>query len=70
MKPDWSYAPKWALCCAMDRDGGWRWYEAVPVPNPVTKVWDLEVDSGRADDVPVEHLMHDEEWMFSLEAKR
>lgn len=28
--PDWSDAPEWAYCLAMDKDGSWWWHEEVP----------------------------------------
>ena len=29
-KPNWKYAPKWAMYTAQDIDGDWYWYVAKP----------------------------------------
>ena len=30
MKPDWDFAPDWAMWLGQDPDGDWYWYEAEP----------------------------------------
>jgi hypothetical protein len=38
--PDWKDAPEDAVCVAMDKDGGWHWYDCIP--NEPTTLFQLD----------------------------
>jgi hypothetical protein len=55
MKPDWSTAPKFAKCLAMDSDGLWTWFEAEPNAPQDDGLWLPNGNNPRNEQVYIEN---------------
>jgi len=62
MKPSWKYAPYWAKYLAQDENGGWYWFETMPVIGVSGQWW---VSGGQIEEADAGL----DNWMDSLEER-